>query len=112
MLNDNMTQEQFDSAFSILRKAAASEIDRTLSQYHIDVILGPGDSRLCSFAAAAGYPVASLPLGYADFNGRAFSVHALARAGDEGKMLRVMNAWEATLPDARKPPAILVNWEP
>ena len=66
---------------------------------------------MASVAAVAGYPVASVPLGYADVNGRAFGMNMIAKAGEEAKMLEIMSAWEVSLPDARKPPPILVDWE-
>lgn len=109
MNNDKTTQEQFDSILAKIRSRATSEIDRTLKENNIDVILGPGDARFCSFAGAAGGPVASLPLGFANFNGRAFGVHALARPGEEQKLLQVMAAWETAFPDATKPPSWLVE---
>jgi amidase len=47
--------------------------------------------------------VATLPLGYLDFNGRPFGLLALASAHQEALLLSFMNAYEATFP-ARKPP--------
>lgn len=110
MLGLDMTRDQFDSYLVILRKAARASIDRALSKNSIDVILGPSDGMFASMASAAGYPVASMPLGFADFNGRAFGMQALARTDEEDKILRVMAAWEATFPEARQPPSSLVHW--
>ncbi|KAL6719943.1 hypothetical protein ACLMJK_001864 [Lecanora helva] len=109
MLNLDLTQDQFDSHLAILRKAARSSIDKVLSEHKIDVIIGPSDGMFASMGAAAGYPVASMPLGFADFNGRAFGVQVLARSGEENKILRVMSAWEATIPEGRQPPPSLIN---
>lgn len=69
--------------------SAIKAIDKTLTDHKIDVILGPADARMASLAAVAGYgyPVASVPLGFADFNGRAFGMNIIARAGEEGKIL-------------------------
>lgn len=109
MLSSNMTQERFSSGLAILRKAARSGIDKALSENEIDVIIGPSDGMFASMASAAGYPVASIPLGFANFNGRAFGVQVLARSGEEDKILRAMSAWEATFPGSRQPPPSLVN---
>ena len=109
MLSSKMTQERFSSGLSILRKAARSGIDKALSENDIDAILGPSDGMFASMASAAGYPVASMPLGFAKFNGRAFGVQVLAKAGAEDKILRVMSAWEATFPGNRQPPQSLVK---
>ena len=64
---------------------------------------------MASVAAAASYPVGVMPLGFADFNGRAFGMNIIARSGEEHKILHAMSAWEATFPNARGPPPMLVN---
>ena len=66
---------------------------------------------MASVAAAAVYPIGVMPLGFAnDFNGRAFGVNIIARDGEEDKILHAMSAWEATFPDARcAPPMMLVD---
>ena len=51
-----------------------------------------------------------MPLGFADFNGRAFGVQVLAKTGEEDKILPVMSAWEATVPKGRQPPLLVVHW--
>jgi amidase len=44
-----------------------------------------------------------MPLSYLEYNGRPFSVSAIAGRGQEALLIKVMSAWEATFP-ARKPP--------
>ena len=66
------------------------------------------DGRIPTIAAAAGYPVGTMPLGYSKTNGRAFGACIISGAGGEAKILRAMNAWHATMP-ARKPPPQLVD---
>ncbi|KAI1120750.1 amidase signature domain-containing protein [Nemania abortiva] len=107
--DSTMTQEQYDRNVKALREAARGAIHRVLYDYDVDVILAPCDSRLNSVAAAAGYPLGNLPLGYADFNGRGFSLHVIAPAGEEAKIFQVMSAWEATFPDNVRPPRALVG---
>lgn len=75
----------------------------------MDVILGPCDSRLGSVGAAPGFPVGNLPLGFANFNGRPFSLHMIAPANEEGKMLRVMSAWATMFPENVRPSPLLVE---
>jgi amidase len=77
--------------------------------YDVDVLLVPCDSRFASVGAAAGFPVGNLPLGFADFNGRPFSLHAIAPANEEVKIFQVMSAWEASFPDNVCPPPLLVD---
>lgn len=80
-----------------------------MNGYEVDVILGPCDSRTASVGAAAGFPVGNLPLGYAFFNGRPFSLHVIAPPDEEGKIFQVMSAWEATFPENVRPPPQLVG---
>ena len=65
---------------------------------------------MASVAAIAGFPVATVPLGFADFNGRPFGMNIFAPANAEKMMLRVMSAWEASFPEARQPPPLLIKW--
>lgn len=111
MLNLQMSRSQFDTDLAILRTAARAAIDKTLTNNAIDVIIGPSDGVFASMASAAGNPIASMPLGFARFNGRAFGVQVLAKNGEEDKILRVMAAWEATFPEGRQPPPSLVHWK-
>ncbi|TPX13844.1 uncharacterized protein E0L32_005788 [Thyridium curvatum] len=88
-------------------------IDRMLQDYGIDVIIGPADSQMTKIAAAAvhsGYPVASLPLGFIDYNGRGFGMLAMAGANQEAKLFEVMSAWDSTF-SAVGPPPLLIKEE-
>ncbi|KAI1366138.1 amidase signature domain-containing protein [Xylaria arbuscula] len=107
--DSTMTEEQYNRNVKALRTAARDAIDRVLSKHNLDVVLGPCDSRLNSMAAAAGYPLGNLPLGYADFNGRGFSLHIIAPAGDEAKIFQVMSAWETTFPENVRPPRVMTE---
>jgi amidase len=49
-----------------------------------------------------------MPLGYLEYNGRPFSVSAIARKNQDDLLVKVMSAWEATFPQ-RKPPPQLAN---
>ena len=55
----------------------------------------------------AGYPIASVPLGFSSYNGRPHGMEIMARNGEEEKMFEVMSAWETLFPEARKPPPSL-----
>ena len=110
-LGNSMAETDFQKRLKSLRSHAQDEITESLAFYDVDVILGPADARMASVAAAAGYPVGVVPLGFADFNGRAFGMNIIARAGEEYKILHAMSAWAATFPDAREPPPMLVGWK-
>jgi amidase len=103
------TQEEHDRNLKALREKASGSVQSLLEEYDVDVIVGPGDSRTGSVGAASDFPVANLPLGFADFNGRGFGLHMIAPKYHEAKMLRVMAAWEATFPDYVRPPPLLLE---
>ena len=85
-----------------------------IDEYGVDVLIGPIDSRMMSFAASAGksilemvvvgnplincagYPIDTIPLGYLDFNGRPFGLCGIARAHQDSVLLKVQTACEAT----------------
>ncbi|UPL02693.1 hypothetical protein LCI18_013627 [Fusarium solani-melongenae] len=89
-----ITEEQYDRNFKSLRDAASHSLLSLMEEYGVDVLLGP---------------FGNLPLGFADFNGRPFSLHAIAPANEEAKIFQVMSAWEASFPDNVHPPPLLVD---
>ncbi|KAK0644982.1 putative amidase [Lasiodiplodia hormozganensis] len=84
-----------DHLEGLRRLGGAEGIDLVLDYYGIDVLAAPGDSALCELAAAAGYPIAVVPLGALRSNGRPFGVAVTARAHAEAKLLHFMTAWES-----------------
>lgn len=100
-----MSDERYKRGLETTRSRTRTSIQKRLDENGIDVIMGPADARIASVAAAAGYPVATVPLGFADFNGRAFGMNLLARENKEGTLLQVMSAWEKTF-GPRVPPTL------
>ncbi|KAJ9165614.1 Amidase family protein [Coniochaeta hoffmannii] len=89
-----------------LRRLGRDEgIDQVFRDYDINILVGPVESQISLFAAAAGYPIASLPLGYLHYNGRPHGLAAIASANHEADLIQLMSAWEATRP-ARQPPSL------
>ncbi|PVH79048.1 amidase signature enzyme [Cadophora sp. DSE1049] len=82
-------------------------IDKTLKDFDIDVIIGPADSSVNLIIAAAGYPSATMPLSYLDYNGRPFGLIAFTTAGGEKTLLKLMKAWEDTFPKRQVPRNLL-----
>ncbi|KAI0191098.1 amidase signature enzyme [Astrocystis sublimbata] len=106
-----ISQTKYDKAIELIRKVARVEgIDKIMNEYNLDVIIGPMDGRIPTIAAAAGYPVGTMPLGYSETNGRPFGVCIIARAGQEDKILRAMSAWELSV-GKRKPPPLVPRHE-
>ncbi|KAH7152603.1 amidase signature domain-containing protein, partial [Dactylonectria macrodidyma] len=103
-----LTEELYQRNFKALRAAAAGTLLTMMKDHQVDVVLGPCDSRTASVGAAAGFPVGNLPLGFAFFNGRPFSLHVIAPANEEEKIFQVMSAWGLTFPQNVRPPPQLV----
>ena len=109
-LKSDLTEEKRQEIVSFIRKTAKDDgFDRIFQETGAEVLIGPLDGRIVTVAAAAGYPAGVAPLGYADnYNGRAYGVAIVAKAGEEGKILQAMSAWEKTMP-RRIPPPQLAN---
>lgn len=102
-----ITEDEYVRNAKALRSKSAGNFLELLEKYDVDVIAGPCDSRFASVGSAAGLPVGNLPLGFAHFNGRPFSLHVLAPKDEDLRILRVMSAWEATFPENVRPPPLL-----
>ncbi|KAF7928413.1 uncharacterized protein EAE98_005469 [Botrytis deweyae] len=64
-LEDKMSEEKYAEGVSLISEAAKTNgIDKTIHQFGLDVIVGPMDGRMPTIAAAAGFPVGTVPLGY------------------------------------------------
>ncbi|KAL6837239.1 amidase signature domain-containing protein [Trichoderma camerunense] len=86
--------------------AGPNGIDRILKLFKLDAVASLADSPLSSVASAAGYPIATMPLGILDMNGRPFGISMTASKHQEGKLFQVMSAWE-TLGARQPPPALM-----
>ncbi|KAI4086140.1 MAG: hypothetical protein LQ344_007819 [Seirophora lacunosa] len=100
----SMKPEVFEHAERIMRTRTTNSLQDCMEAKGLDVIIACGDGLLPSFCAAAGCPIGAVPLGSADFNGRAFGLHLVVKADQEERLLSVMRLWEETFPDTRKPP--------
>ncbi|KAM3443914.1 hypothetical protein MY4824_000362 [Beauveria thailandica] len=103
-LNATMDPEEYRKLIDQARNTCGEKgIDRVLEENEVDIILGPGDGTMFIIAGTAGYPVASLPLGYLDFNGRPFGMQITARAHEDALLIQAQSAWEATFPPRQSP---------
>jgi amidase len=104
-LKARMTREDYDKRIASAReRCGPNGIDKVLEGNEVDIILGPGDGAMFVISGTAGYPVASLPLGYLDFNGRPFGMQIIAKAHQEGLLIQAQSAWEATFGPRQPPP--------
>ncbi|KAJ5165463.1 Amidase [Penicillium coprophilum] len=87
-------KHQIDKLKQDLRSAARAILDDLFDKENINVLVAPGDSSLCVHAAAAGYPVATVPIGQLRYNGRPFGLCLVAKADEEKTLLRFMAVYE------------------
>jgi amidase len=106
----DMSDDQYRDALLQLRAWGQKRaVDQCLEDFGVDVIIGPADSRIHELSTAAGYPIATLPLSYADFNGRPFGLAAVTSAYQEGVMIHLMSAWERVFNQQRRIPTWLTG---
>lgn len=109
-VKSNITDEEYEAGLKQLRASFRDAIEKCLEETGADVIMASGESFLTTMASGSGYPIASVPLGFSSYNGRPHGMEIMARNGEEAKIFKVMSAWEATFPEARKPPPRLLDW--
>ncbi|OAG13532.1 amidase family protein [Alternaria alternata] len=104
-LNTNMTDDEYHNIIRYARTRCGKDgIDKVLEENDVDIIMGPGDGPMFTIAGTAGYPSATLPLGYLDFNGRPFGLQIIAKAHQEALLIQAQSAWESTFPSRQPPP--------
>ncbi|KAI1122078.1 putative glutamyl-tRNA amidotransferase subunit A [Nemania abortiva] len=105
-----LAPEEYEKRVNHFRKISRDQgIDKILQEHNVDVILGPADSFITSFAAASGYPIACMPLSYLKFNGRPLALAALAGRNQDATLIKMMRAWEVTFPKREPPPLEILN---
>jgi amidase len=106
-LQNEEDSQYIDKLKAGLRYVGRRILDRTFAAEDINIIAAPADSSLCVHAAAAGYPIATVPLGQLRYNGRPFGICLVAKANYEEALLRFMAAWQLLMNPRRPVPALL-----
>ncbi|KAI1267849.1 amidase signature enzyme [Xylariaceae sp. FL1019] len=94
----NQNHEDMTKLKQEFRALARNLLDEFFESEKVNLIIAPGDSSLCIHAAAAGYPLAAVPLGQLRYNNRPFGICILAKANREDLLLRFATAVEQYLP--------------
>lgn len=104
-LDFQIPDEEYHRALDDVRDFGRQRsIDKCLKENDVNIILGRADSKINNYYVSAGYPMAVVPLGYAEFNGRPFGLCAIAKANHEGLLIRFMSAWEKHFNTERRLP--------
>ncbi|KAH6627864.1 amidase signature domain-containing protein [Chaetomium tenue] len=125
--NTNITEQQYHRCIAHVEEYGRElGLDAIMEKYNLNIIIGPLECDLGNFAASAGtasplairepwapkkltrglragYPIASMPLGYLDYNGRPHGLGAVARAHEDGLLIQLQSAFEKTFPRRRPP---------
>ncbi len=59
-----LTRSKTTTRTTLFRQSVRNAVEKCLKATNADVIMGSGESGLPTIAAAAGYPIASVPLGF------------------------------------------------
>lgn len=94
-VNSKMRPEMLQTIIPRLRHLAGqngmSEIMRRSGD--LDIMLSSSECQLVTYAAAAGWPCATVPLGIWRKNGQPYGMFALSKNGDEETLLRFVHEW-------------------
>lgn len=102
--------------------ARVNGLDLAFDEHSLDVLAMPMDSPIASMAAASGksqswyikvsnthssgYPIATMPLGLLDYNGRPFGLGVMAKPDREDLIFQFLSAFEAKFPKRKVPPGL------
>lgn len=103
-LEKRLDPEKHQAAVKALSRLAGPDgMDKIMREKKIEIVLAPSDSTLVSYAACAGWPIATVPIGNLEKNGEPYGMFALARHGREDILLRFMAAWHKVFAGAQPP---------
>ena len=74
---------------------------KAMAAQKVDAVVGASDSTLIMFAACAGWPIATCPLGNLERNGQPYGVFATAKS--EEALFHLMGCWYRTMPGVEGP---------
>ncbi|KAI0466325.1 amidase signature domain-containing protein [Xylaria cf. heliscus] len=107
-IKNPINSEQYRDAVAVCRHVSRENgIDKALSESNVDLLAFPMDSPCPRVAAAAGYPIATMPIGTLDYNGRPFGLAIIAKAGREDVMFSFMSAFEENSGPRAVPPILV-----
>ncbi|KAI1127061.1 amidase signature domain-containing protein [Nemania abortiva] len=107
-IENPISTEQYQNAVEVCRRVARDNgIDKVILEHELDLVAFPMDSPCPRVAAAAGYPIATMPLGTLNHNGRPFGLAIIAKAGQENIMFSFMSAFEANSKPRVVPPRLV-----
>ncbi|KAJ2991373.1 hypothetical protein NUW58_g2540 [Xylaria curta] len=101
------SKELYEQAVFHSRNIAKDQgIDKLFREKNLNLLAYSMDALVHNIAAAAGYPIATVPLGLTS-DGRPMGMGIMAQSGKEGLILQFMSAMEAHFPPREIPKRVL-----
>jgi amidase len=95
--NSPLTDEESDMvAREVNRLADRDGLAKFMAMNDVDLIVSNSDCSMVSFAACAGWPSGTVPLGQLK-NGLPYGMFVFARAGEDERIFQFMSAFEKTM---------------
>lgn len=102
-LEATIPQVVYAETVTRLRQLATRDgMEKWMTENDIEFVWAPSDSTLVSFAACAGWPIVTMPLGRAKKNGQPYGFFALTNGPYEGRLLDLMKIFHDTFSDMNK----------
>jgi len=102
-LVSRLTPVAHSASRDALRAFARNTLGSIMGDHGLDIIISASESMLVVYAALAGWPIATVPLGNLKTNGQAFGLFVLARAGGEDILLQFMAAYHGAFEGVARP---------
>jgi len=102
-LASKLTPERHSAALKALHALANGSLESVMEAHGLDVIVSASESTLVAYAALAGWPVATVPLGNLKTNAQPFGFFVLARAGRDDILIRFMTAYYGAFGSVKPP---------
>lgn len=107
-LEDPPSKEEHDENVAHFRRISRDEgIEKLFRERSLNLLAFSTDSLVFTISSAAGYPIATMPMGLLKSNGRPFGLGIIAQAGREDLMFQFMSAFEASSSDRCIPKSLL-----
>ncbi|KAF6832276.1 glutamyl-tRNA amidotransferase subunit [Colletotrichum plurivorum] len=110
LAKSSMTEDERQMAVAGVRRLAGTYgLSKAMGDAGVDIVLSASDSLAVGFAGAAGWPIATAPLGNLTSNGQPFGFFAVAAEGREDLLFDSLGAFHATFPTVEQAPLSLAT---
>ncbi|UKZ76806.1 hypothetical protein TrVFT333_004518 [Trichoderma virens FT-333] len=92
---DPLSQATYEAVKKLMKKVAKDDgVDKLFREKNLNMLAFPMDSPMVFISASSGYPIATMPAGIIQADGRSYGLGIMAQAGREDLMFQFMSAFE------------------